>query len=129
MATVVRNNDGSISITVSKAEVEMGQEVSRNKAGQVTGYKVHVAGGKDLEHYQTIDEKGHSVQAAREYTIGKMLLTVTDLGVQKDKKPTQAQRLDGLEDKFAKLISLMAENSQSIARIDQRLNTLNGHIE
>ena len=100
---LVKLEDGSFTLTITKEEVEAKQEVARNKKGEVLGYKVAVSGGQCEESYTTINDNGKEVKAVRQFKVGMIYLSAKDLGVQKDKKPTVAAQIGGIMDLLVKM--------------------------
>ena len=100
---LVKLADGSFSLTITKEEVELKQEVARNKKGEILGYKVAVTGGQCEESYKTVDENGKQVESVRQFKVGTIYLSAKDLGVKKDKKPTVAAQIGGIMDLLVKM--------------------------
>ena len=103
MAKLVKLEDGSFTLTITKEEVELKQEVARNKKGEVLGYKVAITGGQCEERYTTINDNGKQVEAVRQFKVGMIYLSAKDLGIQKDKKPTVAAQIGGIMDLLVKM--------------------------
>ena len=103
MAKLVKLADGSFTFTITKEEIEAEQEVSRNKKGEILGYKVAVTGDTCEEKYKTVDENGKQVEAVRQFKVGTIYLSAKDLGVKKDKKPTVAAQIGGIMDLLVKM--------------------------
>ena len=117
MAKLVKLANGNYSIELTKGEVEAKQEAILNDKGEVIGYECKIT----PEVYDEKFSDDNGVARHIQHKVGQIRLTVKDMAIKPDKKPTNSQLI-------ADLTKTMQTVCVFVGNIDSRLSKMENRI-